>query len=837
MNVFACNPAGEALVRQSGDADNTARCVRVGCPIWGALLTLLLAFAAIALSTATATAQNFQSSTAALLESSCFHCHDESTDTDLNFESLGHDLSDPATFRMWEKVFDRSKSGEMPPPSEDRPDPDQLNAALDSLNKDLYAASAARQKKVGRVPARRLTKTEFGYTIQDLLLIEHDVTRGVPDEVDAGTFDTVGSNQRISAVHLESYLEAVDQALGHAIKFGTDPYHDYGDFADTNFAHLNVWHEKPIRLGGSVTRKLKFGKGVALFRDVDYITQFTYAVRTAGVHRLTAKVAAFQSRKPITAKFIVKSQSGSARLAKAIDLLPGEPQTVVVETFLEPGDAPYLTYDSGGPLGEGAIFTVGAKNFRGPGLAILGQRLEGPIHRSWPPPGMKQLFASMMPTDQQPGENGKLLKYSKPPADHLRELVAERAPRVFRRDVSAEEIARFVELGRPALADQKRYLPDAFKLSLRSMMTSPQFLMFGGEPGKLDDFALANRLSYFLWKSMPDDELFEIARSGKLTNSAVLKNQVQRMLDDDKSHRFIGDFLGQWLWLHKVHATSPDDGLYPEWDELLSDAVATETELFFAELLRENLSLTHLVDSDFTFLNRRLAQHYNVKGVKGQGFRKVSLPSDSIRGGILTQAAILKTTANGTTTSPVMRGNFVLTNFLGTPPSPPPPDIGSIEPDTRGKTTIREILAAHREMESCNQCHREIDPPGFALESFDPIGGFRQRYRADGGSFEFGGFVQKNPPRQGPPVDASGVTADGKKFDGIDQFKLHLLANHKKQIARNFISKLVVYATGAEIQFADREKVEAILERTAKDDFPIRNIVHEVIQSELFRNK
>ncbi len=782
--------------------------------------------------TAVSNAQDFKSGVAVLIESSCIHCHDEGTDTDLSFESLSHDLTDPDTFRMWEKVFDRTSAGEMPPESEDRPDAAELKTALGSLKKDLHKASVEKQQTVGRVPGRRLTKLEFGYTLQDLLLIDNNVTSGIPDEIDAGTFDTVGTNQRISAVHLESYLEAVDKALEHAIRFGKNPYHDYGDLADNDFANVEMWHEKSLQQGGSVTRKLKFGKGYALFRDLDYITQFTDYIRQPGIHRLTAKVAAFQSKKTVTAKIIVKDQSGSARLAKSVDLRPGEPQVVSFETFLKPGDIPYLTWDSGKDK-DNRIFTAGgAKNYTGPGLAVMSQKVEGPIYPSWPAPSMHNLFASMDPHT----DDGKTkLKYTKKVSQHLEDLISDLAPRVFRRDVTAAEIQTYVDLGKPAL-DDGRNLPNAFKVSLRSMLTAPQFLMFEGQTGKLDDFAIANRLSYFLWSSMPDQELFEVARSGKLSDKEILSQQVERMLKDEKAQRFVNDFLGQWLWVHKVNATTPDDGLYPEFDELLSDAIPQEPQLFFNELIKENLSLTNLIDSDFAFLNRRLAKHYKIRGVEGTHFRKVTLPDDSLRGGVLVQAAILKTTANGTTTSPVMRGNFVLTNFLGTPPSPPPPGIGSIEPDTRGKTTMREILTAHREMESCNQCHREIDPPGFALESFDPIGGFRERYRADGGSVEFGGSVFKNPPRRGPAVDPSGTTSDGKKFAGIGEFKQHLLTD-KEQIARNFISKLTAYATGAEIQFADREKIEAILNRTAEDNYPMRDIIHEIVQSEMFRNK
>ena len=257
-----------------------------------------------------------------------------------------------------------------------------------------------------------------------------------------------------------------------------------------------------------------------------------------------------------------------------------------------------------------------------------------------------------------------------------------------------------------------------------------------------------------------------------------------------------------------------------------------ETELFFTELLKENLSITTLLDSDFTFANRRLANHYGIPDIAGQEFRKIFLPNDSPRGGVLTQAAILKTTANGTVTSPVMRGNFVLTNLLGTPPSPPPPAVGSIEPDTRGKTTIRETLAAHQNNETCASCHRSIDPPGFALESFDPIGGFRTNYRtAGGGLFSF--FTDQTY-RDGPVVDASGVTADGKTFSGINEFKRHLFGQ-KEQLAKHFVSQLVVYSTGGQIHFADRDEIQEILNKTCDQGYPIRDLLHEVVQSKLFQ--
>lgn len=766
-----------------------------------------------------ANAETISSDVGALIESSCIGCHDGSSDNQLNFETLSKDLSDSDAARRWEDIFDRVDAGEMPPASEKRPDADQLKAALKSLKRQLTKVSLNTQKH-GRVRARRLTKLELGYTLQDLLGIEEGVTNGIPDEVESGGFDVIGAHQRISAVHMESYLEAADEALRRAIQTGRDPYRDYGDLADHNFSFLQPWHDKPANEGGSITRRLKFSKGYVLFRDVDYLTAFTYGVHRAGTYRLSAKVAAYQSTEPVTAKFIVKSPTGGVRLANTIDLFPGEPQTVEFDTFMNKGDTPYLTFDD--RIQRGAdIFMVGAEKYKGPGLAVTSQSIEGPTHSAWPPESTTEILGDV--------------DWKEANIDDIRQVIRRFAPNAFRRPVSNAEVEDFVKVAEPAIREGRDGIA-AMKVALRSVLSSPQFLLFGGKAGELDDHDLASRLSYFLWRSMPDDELFEVAEQGRLAEPEVLRSQVNRMLDHEKSKRMVNDFVGQWLLLDKINATVPDDGLYPEFDETLGHAMPLETRLFFAHLIQENLSARNLIDSDFTFVNRRLAQHYGIKGVAGQEFRRVPLPKDSVRGGVLTQAAVLKTTANGTTTSPVTRGNFVLTNFLGTPPSPPPPSVGSIEPDTRGQTTIRQILAAHRDTESCNQCHREIDPPGFALESFDPVGGYREFYRATGGERTLGDYTMKLPPRKGPAVDPSGDTADGKSFSGIREYK-QVLLDDKDVVARNFVAQLVMFSTGGEIEFADREAIEQIMANSKADDFPVRDLIHAVVQSRLFREK
>jgi hypothetical protein len=309
-----------------------------------------------------------------------------------------------------------------------------------------------------------------------------------------------------------------------------------------------------------------------------------------------------------------------------------------------------------------------------------------------------------------------------------------------------------------------------------------------------------------------------------LSEPEVLKHQVDRLLDDEKSDRFVKDFLAQWIKLSDVDSANPNKKIYREYDPVLGRAIPLETELFFGELIKENLSARNIIDSDFTFVNRRLAKHYGLPEVWGQQMQKVTLPEDSPRGGLLTQASILRITADGNSTSPVIRGNFIVSNILGEPPSPPPPNVVIEEPDTRGSTTVRQQLDKHRNLETCASCHDHIDPPGFALESFDPIGKFRDKYRTTGKRDTW------------LDVDASGITKDGDSFAGIQDYK-KLLLKQEDKIVRHFVSQLVSYATGGEIQFADRDELSQILDRTKDDGYPVRSIIHAIVQSNLFRSK
>jgi len=362
------------------------------------------------------------------------------------------------------------------------------------------------------------------------------------------------------------------------------------------------------------------------------------------------------------------------------------------------------------------------------------------------------------------------------------------------------------------------------------------------QPGKLDDRALATRLALFLWNSTPDSALRARAESGELHKPEVLRTETERLLNDPKSRRFVDAFTDYWLDLRKIDDTSPSATIYNDYelDDPLKLAALAETQLFFAELLRADLPARNIIASNFTYLNERLARHYGIPGVAGAKMRRVALPRDSERGGLMTMASVLKLTANGTTTSPVLRGHWITERILGLETRPPPPSVKPVDPDIRGAVTIRQQLAKHRDNPSCASCHSKMDPPGFALESFDVMGAHRERYRAvaenvkpqpgygmDGQAFAF---------HYGLPVDCAGELPDGRAFRDVKEIK-RLLMSDEVPVARNLARQLVVFATGAPVRFSDRAELEQILQRARARQYGVRTLVEEIVRSELFQNK
>lgn len=482
-----------------------------------------------------------------------------------------------------------------------------------------------------------------------------------------------------------------------------------------------------------------------------------------------------------------------------------------------------------GPLDAG----VGVKTLYGD-LPLAPRRFAAEILAGKDP---KQDWRKWNPNDFTRRENN-LVPLTKDAKTDAERLVRGFLPKAFRRPVPSEVAEYFVRFAHGQL-ERGEAFDDALRATYKAVLCSPFFLYLVEKPGPLDDYAVASRLAYFLWGSMPDEELTKLAAAGDMRKPDVLSAQVERLLKDRKAARFTDAFTGQWLELRKFFDMKPDP-LYVEYDDFLAYAMPRETVRFFAEVLRNDLPVTSFVHSDWTMLNGRLARHYGIPGVDGMDFRKVSLPPGSRRGGLMTQASVLKLTTNATYTSPIKRGTWVLERLVGKPPSPPPPDVGAIEPDIRGATTIREQLEKHKSVEACASCHVHIDPPGFALENYDVLGGWRDFYRVKqpppGAKYvELANYPGKKV-WLAKPVEAAATTAEGQAFKDVDEYK-RIVLKDPDQVARNMAQKLIAYGTGATVQFADREVVEEVVANVRAKGYGFRALIHEVVRSRVFLSK
>ena len=649
---------------------------------------------------------------------------------------------------------------------------------------------------------------------------------------------------------------------------------------DTTFpASGEHYHVGPGEHVSLARESVKNGASVGVFRHEDESFKpyfYDFAAIYSGRYRLRASFWSFQwdkgevlpARGTEAARLDVVHLEGDGRggghpsdVLGYFDAPSLKPQVHEFETWLNFKDtigfntaslAPVVNYTRKGR----------AMAFTGPGIASDWLEIDGPIHEAWPPQSHRRLFGDLPITEFKPEENRdirkpvrKLLRQetqapnrpdttkgiwtvrSEQPLADADRLLADFLPRAFRREVEASVRKEYL-----AQVEARLKEGDCFETAMRSAyrmaLCSPDFLYRIEPAGRLDDAALASRLSYFLWNSMPDAALMKLAAEGKLRERDVLDSEIKRLLSDSKSQRFIEDFLGQWLKLRAIGANDPDKKLYPEFSGYLQGSMVAETHAYFRELLERDLNARHLVKSDFAMLNEKLAVHYGISGVSGSEIRRVKLPAGSPRGGFLTQASILKVTANGTTTSPVPRGAFVMARLLGRPPEPPPPNTPAVEPDVQGATTIREQLDKHRADASCASCHANIDPPGFALEAFDVIGGFRDRYRSIGegdpaprGSIDpFIGISFK----LGPKVDASGQLPDERQFAGISGLQ-DLLSGDTRALLHNLAKQFLIYATGRDIAFSDRAALDGIVTCTEKRGGGIRTLIQEIVLSDLFQ--
>ncbi len=750
---------------------------------------------------------------------------------DFRLDTLSGDFDSQVNRQRWLAVLKRVQAGEMPPRSKPRPAPREARALAAWIEREAAAATARRAAQ-GRVVLRRLNRVEYENTVRDLLGVDADLKELLALDSSRDGFDNVGAALHISSFALERYLEAAQTALSLAISNRPKaPPRIRKRHSLTETHQVRIASE-------SVFRKLDDGTVVCFTSSpwqAVWLTPFYPAER--GHYRFRISASAFQSDgKPVVIRVLsgTGGMAGSTHLVGYFDAPAGKPAVIeFVDRMEARASISLLPY---GLARSTEVHKVGADRYKGPGLAVHWIEVEGPLHDTWPPASHRRIFAEQ-PQERapRPNQRDRVEVVSKEPVADARRILRGFTRRAFRRAVTDGDVEPFVALVRAKLAE-KRTFEQAVRAGLLAVLVSPEFLFRREKPGKLDDFALASRLSYFLWSSMPDDELLDLAEQKKLGRPEVLRGQVERLLKSPKARAFTENFVGQWLGLRDIDFTEPSHILCPEYDQMLRASMVRETELFFEEVLKDDLGLGNFIASDFSMLNGRLARHYGISGVEGWSFRKVRLPRDSHRGGLLTMASVLKVTANGTTTSPVVRGTWVLERILGTPPPRPPADVPAIEPDTRGATTIRQQLAKHRKVATCAACHVKIDPPGFALENFDVIGGWRDHYRTTGNGKAVVVQGRRMPYLQGPKVDAGDVLPDGRKFRDIDEFK-QLLLEEIDQVARALTVKLLIYATGAAAEAVDGAEVEAIVRRVRARKYGFRTLIHEVVQSKMFRHK
>lgn len=823
----------------------------------------------------------------------------------LDLSALKFDLANRTNFSVWVKAFDRVQAGEMPPKKNTQPEPGERDGFLASLGSALITADEKRIAQEGRATRRRLNRYEYENALRDLLRAPWlQIRDSLPEDGEAFRFNKVGDALDVSHVQMARYLGAADYALRQAMipaaerpETATKRYYTRDQRSFTGPMKFSVFNTAPERatfpvLGFEGQPDVRSGKAPlnstnASERELEGVgvVASAYEPIEPKWNQFKAPVAGrYKLRFNAYSVWVGPGQSNKWFIPDLDNIAKGrrdEPITITAETpprllrhlgdfDITPDPAVYeldvhllagemIRPDAGRLFrsrpGAGRWQNPLAEKDGQPGVVFRWMEVEGPIFDQWPTAGHELLFGKLpvasRVADEKSGATNRFGErrfappagvevLSKAPMVDADRLLKNFLREAYRRPVRNAEVKRFLPVVRTAM-EKGNSFTDAMIAGYTAVLCSPEFISLVEKPGRLDDHALAARLSFFLWNSAPDAELRRCADNGELRRPEVLRAQTERLLASPKSQRFVEAFLDYWLDLRRMQATAPDAELYSDYylDDLLTESALAETRAFFAELMRDDLPARNVVASDFAMLNEKLASHYGLPTVQGVALKKTGLPKDSVRGGLMTQASVLKVTANGTTTSPVIRGAWIMERILGQKPPPPPPSVPAVEPDIRGAATIRQQLEKHRTQESCNACHAKIDPPGFALESFDVMGGWRERYRSEAGGELAKGLAksgQKFAFRWALPVDATGDLPDGRKFSDIREFK-QLLLSDEKQIARNLARQLTVYATGAPVGFADRSQIEGVLERASSSHYGVRSLIHELVQSDLFRNK
>jgi mono/diheme cytochrome c family protein len=782
----------------------------------------ILAGVSLCLAASVATAEEaLHDASRRFLETHCLRCHNDATqEGDFRLDNLSTDFTDPQAAEKWSEVVFRINAAEMPPPEEPQPKAEEIGEIADAIMARIREGAAARMARRGPLEHYRLSRQEYAHTAYDLLGVVFDVE--APGTLNEDPrwhgFERIGALLSVAPSHIDRYFKAADAIVELA-------------FPDGKSA------PKTVRKGnGEGKRKLlQLGEGWDAF-NLQQPGRYRIRIHASGLPAFSGRVP----RLSLWHQYHKRSFAGRD-LAAAED----QPETVEFEGLFPAGSyqirnhARTQKHPNGGVIlfrNETIDAGTSVASLQGgftssrtkvvdeqgrpamPLLLVDWVEIEGPLLEEFDQAKRSGVF---------PDKQADL-------AD-IRDCLRRFAERAWRRPVTDAEIEPYAEF---FSAEQQagESFRAAYKSALASVLVARSF--FNLEEGsateqrpRVNDFELASRLSYFLWNSMPDEELFAAARSGQLHSPEKLAEELDRMIADPKFNRFLDSFPRQWLQLHRVGMFQPDPSIYPEYDPWLEESMLMETTGYFAEMVRNNLPLREAVDSDWTLLNTRLAIHYGLPAPKETAametdLSRVPLPAGSGRGGMLTHASILSLTSDGTRHRPVHRGAWVSEAIFARTPPPPPPNVDPLEPvkSDEPKTTIRAQLKAHATSATCVSCHAKIDPLGLAFENFDAIGRWRDTERVEGGTGD------------DPPVDASGVLPDGQTFAGPAEFK-KLLADSDDRLAEAFVEQLATYALRRVMTVDDVQHIGRIVASAKDDGYRVTSLIRGLVLSELFQRR
>lgn len=791
------------------------------------LVLILIAFAA---KPGEETPSGFAQEGLPFLKQYCFSCHaGDAPAAELALNAFSDDLSLIENRDVWDRVLDMVTTGYMPPAeSEHQPTMEASDAFIAHIEAIFEHADRTAKPDPGRITVRRLNKVEYKNTVRDLLGVDFDPTENFPaDDVGHG-FDNIGDVLTMSPLLMERYLAAAEAIATRVILVNPPPPSKrYQRGSRLNPRHDDVPDQRFRLLDPTATEKWKSGPfttGATFFRmfpDEEIIYKATLYAET-------------DSETPVEVALFIQGEalekvSPPEELARLVGVDPAADNRIkILKTFEITSHDPKKNQTV-------EFLVTGIPNIEQVGIAMV-QPTEGE-------PSAKLQIRTLWaegPLDTRPDTQLEILACTPdiPQVEQTREVLTRLLRRGYRRPPTADEVAQLVQFVGAIQADGAKW-EAGIQQAIKVILCSPKFLFRlelddrpqNPDPYPIDEFQLASRLSYFLWSSMPDDELFELAAKNQLTDN--LEAQVKRMLADPKATELARDFGSQWLQIQRIATVTPDSERFPTFGRRLRAAMLKETELFVESIFREDQSVLDLLDADYTFLNQELANHYGIadtkgnwmyqektvsggEAIKGREFKRVALQGAS-RGGILTHASVLTVTSNPTRTSPVKRGRWVLEQVLGSPPPPPPPDVPELEEDhdaTIG-TTLRERLEQHREDPACANCHAKMDPIGFALENYNAIGAFRTKE----------GELK---------IDTTAELPDGTAFDGIADLK-QILKDRKQQFVRCLTEKMLTYALGRGLEYYDRPTVDRIVAELEAEGYRSSVLITEIVKSDPFR--